>query len=155
VEMLLAHHGQWQCVGRWRGVGCSWPHLIAATTKAVMDLHTELREAGGRRDGVGDTGSPLTDRAASGELAGLLKAGLVSSGDEFIWDCRQRNVSHVVHVRSDGTLELADSGVCAWPTVAAMVLSETSRDGWAAFYPVSDGRTLADLRTEAYQRHEN
>lgn len=151
AEMLLAHHGRWQCVGRWRGVDCSWPHLVAATAKAVMDLHTDLVEAKVVCDGIGYMASPPSDRFTGDGLVGLLKAGLVSSGDEFVWDCRQGNVSYMVQVRPDGALEVADGGVCASPTVAATLLGGTNRDGWTAFTRVSDGRTLADLRAEAYQ----
>lgn len=96
VQMLLAHHGHWQLVGLWPGIDDSWPRLVAPTAKAMMDLHTELAEAGVRCDGPGLPASAAVGRSAGGGLVELLKAELVTAGDEFIWDRRQHGVRHMV-----------------------------------------------------------
>ncbi|MGH3677974.1 MAG: hypothetical protein ACRDU5_20020, partial [Mycobacterium sp.] len=155
VEMVLAHHGQWQRVGCWRGLDDTWPQLVAPTANAVMGLHAELGEAAGRCDGVSSAVSPPVGMSSRGGLAGLLEAGLVAPGDEFVWDRCHHGVRHLVRVRADGALALADGRVYASPTAATTALGGVNQGGWTVFKRVSDGRTLAELRTEAHGRRTN
>lgn len=156
VEMVLAHHGQWQRVGCWRGLDDNWPHLVAPTAHAVMGLHTELVEAAGRCDGASPAASPPVGMSSrGGGLVGLLEAGLVTPGEEFVWDRRHHGVRHLVRVRADGALALADGRVYASPTAATTALGGVNQGGWTVFKRVSDGRTLAELRAEAHGRRKN
>jgi hypothetical protein len=155
VEMLLAHHGQWQRVGWWRGLDDTWPQLVAPTANAVMGLHTELVEAASRCDGISPAAAPPARMSSRGGLIGLLEAGLVTPGDEFVWDRRHHGVRHMVRVRADGALALADGRVYASPTAATTALGGVTQGGWTVFTRVSDGRTLAELRAEAHVRRKN
>ena len=50
--------------------------------------------------------------------------------------------------RMDGTLLLANERVFATPAAAASFLSSQQHHGWSAWRRTTDGRTLAELRTD-------
>jgi hypothetical protein len=141
--MLLAHDGRWLQVGFWPHLGTAWPVTVAPTAATVMGLHTALAESFARPD----TAAPRPP-SPRGVISELLDAALVAAGDEFLWERRNSAVRHTARVHADGTLALADGRVYATPTGAATELGGYPQDGWAVFRRVSDGRTLADLRTE-------
>jgi hypothetical protein len=151
VEMLLASDGRWQRVGLWRGADEQWPRVVAPTAAAVMGLHSDATEALARRDATPPMKPML--RWARGGLGELLDAGLVTAGDELVWDRRNLGVRHTARVRDDGTLILADGRVYANPSGATTALGGNHQNGWSAFRRSADGRTLGDLRTELRARH--
>jgi hypothetical protein len=152
VEMLLAHHGRWQRVGRWYEVDDRWPHLVAPTAAAVMGLHCDLREMAAGFTAALPAISPPHITWARGGIAELLDAGLVTVGEEFVWNHRNHGVRHTVRIRAGGALALADGRVYANPSGAATALGGNHHNGWTAFRRTSDGRTLGDLRTELRAR---
>jgi RAMA domain-containing protein len=152
VEMLLAYQGRWQRVGQWRGVDEQWPRVVAPTAAAVMGLHGDATEALARRDATPPPMKPML-RWARGGIGELLDAGLVTAGDELVWNRRNLGVRHTARVRADGTLVLADGQVYANPSGATTTLGGNHQNGWSAFRRTSDGRTLGDLRTELRARH--
>lgn len=152
VDMLLAYEGRWQRVGRWRGVDEDWPRVVAPTAAAVMGLHSDATEALARRDATPPPMKPML-RWARGGIGELLDAGLVTAGDELVWNRRNLGVAHTTRIRADGTLILADGRVYANPSAATTALGGTHHNGWSAFRRTSDGRTLGDLRAELRARH--
>jgi RAMA domain-containing protein len=152
VEMLLAYEGRWQPVGQWRGVDERWPRVVAPTAAAVMGLHSDATEALARRDATPPPMKPML-RWARGGIGELLDAGLVTAGDELVWNRRNLGVAHTARIRADGTLVLADGRVYANPSGATTALGGNHQNGWSAFRRTSDGRTLGDLRTELRARH--
>lgn len=152
VEMLLAYEGRWQRVGLWRGVDERWPRVVGPTAAAVMGLHSDAAEALARREATPPPMKPML-RWARGGIGELLDAGLVTVGDELVWNRRNLGVAHTARVRADGTLVLADGRVYANPAGATTALGGNHQNGWSAFRRTSDGRTLGDLRTELRARH--
>lgn len=153
VEMLLACHSRWHRVGFWPHLDTAWPVTVAPTAAAVMGLHTDLAESSARHITAALTtpGSP----SERGTISALLDAELVTPGDEFLWERRNSSVRHTARVRVDGTLALADGRLCATPTGAATALGGYPQHGWGTFRRVTDGRTLADLRTALHAgRHQ-
>jgi len=147
VEMLLAHHGRWQRVDHWCGVDDRWPRVVAPTAAAVMGLHADATEAAVGSPTPPPSISPPLVRGARGGVAELLDAGVVTAGEELVWDRRNLGVRHTVHIRADGSLVLADGRVYANPSGATTALGGNHQNGWGMFRRVSDGRTLGDLRT--------
>jgi hypothetical protein len=152
VEMLLAYQGRWQRVGHWCGVDDRWPRLVAPTAAAVMGLHCDLSETSVRFETVPPPISSPPITWAQGGVAELLDAGLVTAGDELVWDRRRLCVRHTARIRIDGALVLADGRAYANPTSATNALGGYNNNGWNAFRRVSDGRTSGDLRTELRAR---
>lgn len=154
VEMLLAYQGRWQRVGQWRGIDSSWPNIVAPTAAAVMGLHCDAT----RTAIQSETPPPLPPPVimwARGGIAEMLEAGLMTAGEELVWDRPRLGVRHTVHVRVDGTLILDDGRVYANPCGATTALGGNHQNGWNAFRRASDGRTLGDLRTELRARQGN
>ncbi|CRK57620.1 hypothetical protein [Alloactinosynnema sp. L-07] len=147
VEMLLASFGHWRRVGFWPHLDTAWPVTIAPTADAIMGLHTDLAESAARDGTV-----PPRTTSALGTIRELLDAELIAPGEEFLWERRNTSVRHILRARADGTVALADGRVYATPTSAATELGGYLQDGWAVFQRTSDGRTLADLRTELHTR---
>ena len=150
VEMLLAHRGRWQRVGQWRGLDDSWPSLVAPTAAAVMALHGDATEAAIWSQTPPP--SPPLIKWARGAIAELLDAGLVTAGEELVWNRRNLGVRHTARIRVDGTLILADGRVFATPCGATAALCRSFQNGWNVFRRASDGRTLGDLRAELRAR---
>lgn len=152
VEMLLAHDDRWWHVGQWRGLDHTWPYVVAPTAAALMRLHCDRNEAAAHFDAPAPL--PLEPiSGARGGLAGLLEAGVVTAGDEFIWKRRNHGVCHTARIRGDGFLVLADGQAHANPTGATAALGGSHQNGWHAFQRVSDGRTLHELRLELRARN--
>lgn len=152
VEMLLAYQGRWQRVGQWHGLDEGWPNLVAPTAAAVMGLHGDATEAAIWSETPPPSTSPPLIKWARGGIAELLDAGLVTAGEELVWNRRNLGVRHTARIRVDGTLILADGRVFANPCGATTALGGNHQNGWNAFRRVSDGRTLGDLRTELRAR---
>ncbi|MFF0147035.1 hypothetical protein ATK36_5352 [Amycolatopsis sulphurea] len=150
VEMLLAHQGQWQRVGQWRGLDDGWPNLVAPTAAAVMRLHGDDTDA----TIASETTPPPTTppKWARGSIAELLDAGLVTAGEELVWNRPSLGIRHTARIRIDGTLVLADGRVLGNPSGATAALGGNHQNGWNAFRRASDGRTLGDLRGELRAR---
>jgi RAMA domain-containing protein len=151
VEMLLAHQGRWQCVGRWCALNERWPITVAPTAAAVMGLHNDAAEEIARRGATPSVASSPY-RWARGGVAELLEAGLLTMGDVVVWNRRNLGVRHTARICVDGTLILADGRFYASPSGATTALSGSHHNGWSAFRLESDGRTLGDLRTELQAR---
>ncbi|QWF81037.1 hypothetical protein HUW46_04462 [Amycolatopsis sp. CA-230715] len=157
VEMLLAHHGRWRRVGHWPAADHRWPHLIADTAATVMCLHGET---GGTAvpDRSGDVAAARPARAVlsrprrNNSLLELVVAGLLSPGDEFVWDRPRLLARHVVRIGAHGEIILADGQSCATPTQATNALGGSYNNGWNVFRRVSDERTLSDLRAMLQER---
>ncbi|WP_232376418.1 restriction system modified-DNA reader domain-containing protein [Amycolatopsis aidingensis] len=152
IEMLLAYQGRWQRVGRWCGLDDHWPRLVAPTAAAVMGLHCDLSETSVRFETASPPISSPPIKWARGGVAELLNAGLVTAGEELVWDRRNLGVRHTARIRADGALVLADGRVYANPTGATTALGGNHQNGWGAFRRTSDGRTLGDLRGELRTR---
>lgn len=152
VEMLLAYQGRWQRVGQWRGLDDRWPSVVAPTAATVMGLHCDATEAAIWSETPSPSTTPLLIKWARGGIAELLDAGLVTAGEELVWNRRYLGVRHTARIQSDGTLVLADGRVYANPCGATTALGGNHQNGWSAFRRVSDGRTLGDLRTELRAR---
>ncbi|WP_285491551.1 hypothetical protein [Amycolatopsis taiwanensis] len=156
VEMLLAYHGRWQCVGRWCGVDDRWPHIVAPAAAAVMGLHGALCEAAMSCDATQSPVSPRPITWARASVAELLDAGLVKAGEELLfWDRRNLGIRHSARIRADGALVLTDGQVYANPSGATTALSGNHQNIWGTFRRASDGRTLNDLRAELRARRRN
>lgn len=152
VEMLLAYQGHWHRIGQWRGIGKSWPSIVAPTAAAVMGLHGDATEAALRAQTAPPPTSPPLIRWARGGIAELLAAGLVTAGEELVWNRRVFGVRHTARIRADGALILADGRTFANPCGAAAALCRSFQNGWNVFRRTSDGRTLGDLRAELHTR---
>ncbi|WP_186382926.1 hypothetical protein, partial [Amycolatopsis rhizosphaerae] len=142
VELLLAHQGRWQRVGLWQGLDDNWPRILAPTAAALMGLKGDATQV---------AGSPGTTRAVCG-VAELLGAGLVTEGEELIWERPLLGLRCTARVRSDGALVLTDGRAYASPSAAITALGSNRQNGWGAFRRMPDGRTLADLRNELRER---
>jgi hypothetical protein len=132
VEMLLAHRGRWQRVGQWRGIDDGWPSLIARTAAAVMGLYSDVTEAAIWSVTPPTSTSPPLIKRTRGGIAELLDAGLVTAGEELVWNRRNLGVRHTARVRVDGTLILADGRVYAHPSDATTALGGNHQNGWNA-----------------------
>jgi hypothetical protein len=153
VEMLLAYRGRWQRVGQWRGADDSWPSLVAPTAAAVMGLHGDTAEAViWLETPTPSTSLPPIKWARGGGIAELLDAGLVTAGEELVWNRPNLGVRHTARIRADGALILADGRVFANPCGATAALCRSFNNGWKVFRRASDGRTLGDLRAELRAR---
>jgi hypothetical protein len=157
VEMLLAYQGRWQRVGQWHGIDDGWPEIVAPTAAAVMGLHGGATEATIWSETPPPSPPPLSTsppliKWARGGVAELLDAGLVTAGEELVWNRPSLGVRHTVRIRGDGVLVLADGRVYASPCGAITALGGHHQNGWSTFRRVSDGRTLGDLRTELRAR---
>lgn len=156
VEMLLAYQGRWQRVGQWFGVDEGWPRIVAPTAAAVMDLHRDITTVLTWREPARQENTTLPrGKRAFGDITALFATGLLSAGDEFVWDRPRLGLRHSVHIGSDGSLVLSDGRAFANPTGAANALGGYTTNGWDAFRRVSDGRTLADLRIELRGRSDS
>jgi hypothetical protein len=157
VEMLLAYQGRWQRVGQWHGIDDRWPGIVAPTAAAVMGLHSDATEAALWSETPPPSTPPLSTsppliKRAHGGVAELLDAGLVTAGEELVWNRPSLGARHTVRIRGDGVLVLADGRVYASPCGAITALGGHHQNGWTTFRRVSDGRTLGDLRTELRAR---
>lgn len=94
VEMLLAYRGRWQRVGQWRGLDDGWSSLVAPTAVAVMGLHGDATEAAIWSETPPPSTSPPLIKWARGGIAELLDAGLVTVGEELVWNRRNLGVRH-------------------------------------------------------------
>jgi hypothetical protein len=158
VEMLLAYQGRWQRVGQWRGLDDGWPSLVAPTAAAVMGLHGDAAGAAIWPEtpppSTSLSTSPPPIKWARSVIAELLDAGLVTAGEELVWNRPYLGVRHTAHIRADGALILADGRVYANPCGATAALCRNNQNGWNVFRRASDGRTLGDLRAELRTRRE-
>lgn len=146
IEMLLACDGRWQSVGHWCGVDDRWPRIVAPTAAAVMGMHCDLSEAGVRLEAPPPSPKPQGNFRRGG-VSDLLDAGLVTAGDELVWNRGHLGVRHTARIRADGALVLADGRVYANPSGATTALGGNHQNGWSLWRRVVDGRTLGDLRT--------
>ncbi|MFI6098202.1 hypothetical protein ACIA8G_21790 [Lentzea sp. NPDC051213] len=158
VDMLLAYQGRWQRVGHWRGVNDHWPRMIAPTAAAVMGLHTDAAEAVAPCDTAPSTTAAPGMRRARRGVRALLDAGMVSAGDELVWNRPSCGARHTARIRTDGTLVLADGRMYENPSGATTALGGKHQNGWSAWRRVADGRSLgelrAELRAELHAHHE-
>jgi len=152
VEMLLAYRGSWRRVGQWFGIDDGWPGVVDPAA-AVTGLHGDATEAAiWSETPPSSTSSPLI-KWARGGIAELLDTGLVTAGEEVVWNRRNLGVRYTARIRVDGTLVLTDGRVFANPSGATTALGGNHQNGWTAFRRVSDERTLGDLQTELRARH--
>jgi hypothetical protein len=149
LEMLLAQHSRWRRVATWLHLGSAWPVIVAPTAATVMRLSTDVVELSARHD-MGPA-TPLVG-SARGAVGALLDAKLVKPGEEFLWIRRNTGARHTARIRADGAFVLADGRVFATPSGAATALCGYDQNGWGVFQRVSDGRTLAGLRSDLRMR---
>ncbi|SBT51674.1 restriction system modified-DNA reader domain-containing protein [Micromonospora narathiwatensis] len=83
---------------------------------------------------------------APGELAPLLKAGLLKVGEELVW--KRRQSMHRAVVTADGWLELEDGRPFETPSGAARALSGYEVNGWRNWGRARDGVRLSSLRDQ-------
>jgi hypothetical protein len=152
VEMLLAYRGRWQPIGHWHGIDDRWPGIVAPTAATVMGLHGDATEAGIWSKIPPPSALPPLIKWARGGITELLDAGMITVGEEVVWNRPNLGVRHIARIRGDGTLILADGRVYANPSGATTALGGNHQNGWSAFRRASDGRTLGDLRSEIRAR---
>ncbi|MFE3785359.1 hypothetical protein ACFXPA_45115 [Amycolatopsis sp. NPDC059090] len=150
IEMLLACHGNWHRVGRWRGVDDRWPRIVAPTAAAVTSLHADTADAQCLAGRAAEP-SPTMLRPDRHGICELLAAGAVQAGDQVVWHRRNHGVRHTARIREDGTLQLPDGRTYATPSGPTAALGGYPRNGWKVFR-VSDGRTLDEVRAELRAR---
>lgn len=147
VEMLLAYHNRWLCVGEWRALDPRWPWTVAITASAIMALHTETTDTTSLTPHT-PVDRPLQGWGGNGGITDLLSARLVHAGEEFLWNRPGRGARHTARIHPDGTLVLADGRAYTNPSGALAALGGSHQNGWQAWKRTSDGRTLGDLRAE-------
>lgn len=153
IEMLLAYHDNWHRVGLWHGVDDRWPLTIAPAAAAMMSLHTDTAQTLAR-NGRTTEPSPTMLRTNRHGICELLTAGLVTAGDEVVWNRRYDGVRHTARIRADGTLQLADGRTYTTPSGPTTALGGYPQNGWKSFR-VPDGRTLDEVRAELRARRGN
>lgn len=83
-------------------------------------------------------------------VADLLRAGLLTVGEELQWVRKQKGETHSCTVLADGRLLLADGRVSGTPSGAAVGAGQVNAfDGWNAWRASAhDNKRLADLRND-------
>lgn len=79
----------------------------------------------------------------------LMRANLLKSGDELVWNRRVQKVKHVAVVTESGGLKTADGESHKTPSGAAKHLNGSKPvDGWLAWKTKATGASLAELRSK-------
>ena len=83
------------------------------------------------------------------KIVDLLKSGVLTSGQELIWNRRVAKQIHIATVNQDGSITTSDGVKHRTPSGAAKHLNGNKPvDGWLAWKLKSTGNSLADLRDE-------
>jgi hypothetical protein len=81
------------------------------------------------------------------KLSMLLKSGLISAGEELIWNRRVAKQIHIAIVNEDGSISTADGVKHKTPSGAAKHLNGNKPvDGWLAWKIKKTGASLSSLR---------
>ena len=81
------------------------------------------------------------------KLSVLLKSGLISAGEELIWNRRVAKQIHIAIVNEDGSISTADGVKHKTPSGAAKHLNgDKPVDGWLAWKIKKTGESLSSLR---------
>jgi hypothetical protein len=81
------------------------------------------------------------------KLSELLKSGLISAGDELVWNRKVAKQIHIAIVNQDGSISTADGVKHKTPSGAAKHLNGNKPvDGWLAWKIKSTGVSLSSLR---------
>jgi hypothetical protein len=81
------------------------------------------------------------------KLSELLKSGLISAGDELVWNRKVAKQIHIAKVNQDGSISTADGVKHKTPSGAAKHLNGNKPvDGWLAWKIKSTGVSLSSLR---------
>ena len=82
------------------------------------------------------------------KLSMLLKSGLISAGEELIWNRRVAKQVHIAIVNEDGSISTADGVKHKTPSGAAKHLNgDKPVDGWLAWKIRKTGAPLSSLRS--------
>jgi len=85
------------------------------------------------------------------QLLPLIKAGLLSPGQELVWHQPRLRRTHTVTVTADGRLKIPDGTAWPSPFQAAHRIAGHQANGWVLF-KTADGRSLQDLKTSLENR---
>ena len=81
------------------------------------------------------------------KLSEFIKSGLISNGEELIWERRVAKEKHLAIVNSDGSITTADGKSHKTPSGAAKHLNGNKPvDGWLAWKIKKSGKALSSLR---------
>jgi hypothetical protein len=81
------------------------------------------------------------------KLSELIKSGLISAGEELIWNRKVAKQIHIAKVNQDGSISTADGVKHKTPSGAAKHLNGNKPvDGWLAWKIKSTGVSLSSLR---------
>ncbi|WP_435586351.1 hypothetical protein [Micromonospora aurantiaca (nom. illeg.)] len=118
--------------------------LLQRRAKPFVDTpNSVLRRELGLRP---SEGAKVAAAGSSGELAPLVAAGLLRSGEELVW--RRRQSVHHATVTDDGCISLEDGRRFDTPSGAARALSGYEVNGWRNWGRARDGVRLSSLRDQ-------
>jgi len=81
-------------------------------------------------------------------LRDLLKAGLISSGDDLVWKKQNSSLTFTAKVLESGKIETSDGVAHASPSMAARhVNMGISTNGWRVWQVAKSKQSLSDLRS--------
>ena len=81
------------------------------------------------------------------KVVDLVQKGLLTAGQELIWNRRVAKQVHLATVNQDGSITTADGIKHKTPSGAAKYLNVNKQgDGWLAWKVKSTGETLSSLR---------
>lgn len=88
-------------------------------------------------------------------VSDLLEAGLLSEGEELVWDRPRIGKQYKATALANGSIRLEDGRTCASPSRAAMDAANVpAYDGWLAWHvPRLGGASLDDLRQRLVELH--
>jgi hypothetical protein len=100
-----------------------------------------------RELGIVGAAQPIPLRGPVGELDALVRAGLLTTGEELVW--QRRGGNHRAVVTADGGLELDDGRTFDTPSGAARALAGYEVNGWRSWARARDGVRLWVLRDQS------
>lgn len=81
------------------------------------------------------------------KVADLVKSGVLSTGQELVWNRRVAKELHIATINSDGSITTGDGKKHKTPSGAAKHLNGGKPvDGWLAWKVKDSGESLASLR---------
>lgn len=117
------------------------------TPNTVLRRLLQLDDSASRPASGGVAQSTSTGATSAAKFARLYTAGLMSPGDELVWERRNNGQRYVVVVDERGHFHLTDGSVHDSPSGAAKHLAGYEVGGWRV-WRLPDGRSLDDLIVE-------
>lgn len=104
-------------------------------------------------DGTSTSVTPPKPRSsAPGDLALLLKHGLLLAGDELNHRQPRKGLVHTAIVREDGWIVLPSGEAFAKPSPALKACVGNEINGWGNWYVTRTGQPLQELREQVARR---